>query len=125
MAKDRGVELNILMGDARLRMAQPWTPASWEPDHWDKTGGPDGFYTAIIVDAFSSDAIPIHLITKEAFQLYFSKLTERGILCMHTSNRYVDLVRVCGDLATSLGYAWKRGHTEEDSAIPDISARNG
>jgi len=110
MALDRGVELHVMMGDARLRMAQPWTD-SWEPDHWEKTGGPDGFYTAIIVDAFSSDAIPVHLITKEAFQLYFRKLSEKGILCMHTSNRYVDLVRVCGDLATDLGYAWKRGHT--------------
>jgi hypothetical protein len=112
MALERGVNLHVLMGDARLRMAQPWTP-SWEPDHWEKTGGPDHFYTALIVDAFSSDAIPIHLITKEAFQLYFSKLTEKGILCMHTSNRYVDLVRVCGDLARDLGYAWRRGHTNE------------
>jgi hypothetical protein len=111
MALKRGVNLHVLMGDARLRMAQPWTP-SWEPDHWEKTGGPDSFYMAIIVDAFSSDAIPMHLINKEAFELYFTKLSEKGILCMHTSNRYVDLVRVCGDLATSLGYAWKRGHTE-------------
>jgi len=117
MAVKRGVDLHILMGDARLRMAQPWTP-SWEPDHWEKTGGPDSFYTALIVDAFSSDAIPIHLINKQAFELYFSKLTEKGILCMHTSNRYVDLVRVCGDLATDLGYAWRRGHTEADKSDP-------
>jgi hypothetical protein len=110
-AIERGVELHVLMGDARLRMAQPWTP-SWEPDHWDKTGGPDGFYHALIVDAFSSDAIPVHLITKDAFELYFRKLSEEGILCMHTSNRYVDLVRVCADLAESLGYAWRRGHTK-------------
>jgi hypothetical protein len=133
MAMDRGVELHILMGDARLRMAQPWMPIPddsvtknwkaddwklWSADRWEKTGGPDHFYTALIVDAFSSDAIPIHLITKEAFQLYFSKLSEKGILCMHTSNRYVDLVRVCGDLATDLGYAWKRGHTEQDENDP-------
>jgi hypothetical protein len=109
-AIERGVELHVLMGDARLRMAQPWT-SSTDADHWEKTGGPDHFYSAIIVDAFSSDAIPIHLITKEAFELYFQKLNETGILCMHTSNKYVDLVRVCGDLANELGYAWKRGHT--------------
>src|SRR5262249_18229258 len=117
MAMQRGVELHVLMGDARLRMAQPWTP-SWEPDHWEKTGGPDGFYSAIILDAFSSDAVPVHLITKAPSELEFRKVNGGGILCMHPSNKFVDLVRVCGDLATSLHnsdgtpYAWRRGHTQ-------------
>jgi hypothetical protein len=133
MALDRGVDLHVLMGDARLRMDQPWIsypPESqtanwgkadwekWNAERWEKTGGPDHFYTAIIVDAFSSDAIPVHLITREAFKLYFDKLTEKGILCMHTSNRYLNLVRVCTDLANDMGYAWKRGHTQEDRDDP-------
>ena len=48
----------------------------------------------MVVDAFSSDAIPIHLITLEAIKMYMDKLVPDGILCIHTSNRHVDLVPV-------------------------------
>jgi hypothetical protein len=75
------------------------------------SGGPDNFYHMIVVDAFSSDAIPRHLITKEAIQMYFKKLAPDGILCVHTSNRYVDLVPVVADAARELGLASVRGHT--------------
>jgi hypothetical protein len=104
-AKDRGAHVSILMGDARLKMAQPYVDAEGE-----KGGGPENFYHMMVVDAFSSDAIPVHLITKEAMQMYFKHLTEKGILCVHTSNRHVDLVPVVGDVAASLGYAAMRGH---------------
>ena len=49
----------------------------------------------LAVDAFSSDAIPIHLLTREALALYFHHLKPDGILALHISNRYLDLEPVC------------------------------
>jgi hypothetical protein len=77
----------IILGDARLRLEE----------------APDGKYGLIVVDAFSSDAIPIHLITREALELYFRKLTPDGILAVHVSNRHLDLEPVLGNLARDLG----------------------
>jgi hypothetical protein len=51
------------------------------------------------MDAFSSDSIPVHLITREAIDLYFRKLDNEGLLLIHISNRYVDLEPVLGALA--------------------------
>jgi SAM-dependent methyltransferase len=69
----------ILLGDARL------TLEAQEPQNFD----------LIAVDAFSSDAIPIHLLTREAIQLYFRHLKPEGVLALHISNRYLDLQPVC------------------------------
>ncbi len=69
----------ILMGDARL------TLENQEPQNFD----------VLAVDAFSSDAIPIHLLTREALALYFHHLKPEGILALHVSNRYLDLIPVC------------------------------
>ena len=55
------------------------------------------------MDAFSSDSIPVHLVTKEAFQLYFSKIKESGWLLVNISNRYIDLEPVLGAIAHNLG----------------------
>jgi hypothetical protein len=101
-AKARGCEVQVLMGDARLRMAEPYGPYDEEKEKRGKGigGGPDNFYHMMVVDAFSSDAIPVHLLTVEAFELYFSKLSEEGVLCVHTSNRYVDLPKVVADVAS-------------------------
>jgi len=82
-AKKRGAKLDIRMGDARIRMANE----------------PDGHYDLIVVDAFSSDAIPVHLITLEALRIYINKLTPQGIVAFHVSNRYLDLVPVLANLA--------------------------
>ncbi|MGF1581913.1 MAG: hypothetical protein ACFCD0_21510 [Gemmataceae bacterium] len=119
-AKQRGAELWVFMGDARLRMAQDY-PSDWEGleegDDRDnafrikvlrKAGGPDNFYHMMVVDAFSSDAIPVHLLTQEAVTMYFQKLVERGILCVHTSNRFVDLVPVVKDIAEAINRNEKR-----------------
>jgi hypothetical protein len=103
----RGAHLQVLMGDARLRMNMPYKN---HYEHPEDGGGPRNFYHMMVVDAFSSDAIPAHLITKEATEMYFNHLTEKGILCYHTSNRFVDLPLVVGDVAAALGLAAKRGH---------------
>src|SRR5579883_2589058 len=70
----------IIMGDARLSLERQ------EPQNFD----------ILSVDAFSSDAIPIHLLTREALALYFRQLKPDGILALHISNRYLDLAPVCG-----------------------------
>jgi hypothetical protein len=121
-AIDRGCSVQVLMGDARLRMALPYK--NHYQDETDHGGGPNNFYHMMVVDAFSSDAIPAHLLTEEAFKVYFEKLTEEGVLCVHTSNRFVDLPKVVAAIAAKMeyeytdengvkkkrNYAHKRGH---------------
>lgn len=60
-------------------------------------------YDAFIVDAFSSDAIPVHLLTQEALKVYLSRLKEKGVLAFHISNRFYDLEPQLSALARSLG----------------------
>jgi SAM-dependent methyltransferase len=79
--------VGVILGDARLSLKD----------------APDSCYGMIILDAFSSDAIPIHLVTREAIRLYLSKLKEGGILVFHISNRYLDLKSVLGSLAWDAG----------------------
>jgi spermidine synthase len=65
----------VILGDARLRMREAAA----------------GQYGLIIMDAFSSDSVPAHLLTTEALDLYLSKLADDGLLAFHISNRYLDL----------------------------------
>jgi spermidine synthase len=83
----RGARVQIEMGDARIRMEQV---------HRERPGER---YDLIVVDAFSSDAIPVHLLTREAFRLYFDMLSIRGLLVLHLSNRYLSLEPVVANLA--------------------------
>jgi hypothetical protein len=57
------------------------------------------------MDAFSSDAIPVHLLTREAYQLYLHHLKPNGVLAVHISNRYMDLEPVVSQSMTEIG--WK------------------
>ena len=56
----------------------------------------------IVLDAFSSDAIPTHLLTREALQLYLGKLAEGGLIAFHISNNFLDLAPVLGALANEM-----------------------
>ena len=76
---------DIVIGDARLKLKE----------------APDKEYDLIVLDAFSSDSIPIHLLTREALRLYTSKLADGGILAFHTSNNYLNLQPVLANLAAS------------------------
>jgi len=76
-------DLKPVIGDARLTFAKE----------------PDGAYDLIIVDAYSSDAIPIHLATKEAMKIYKDKLAPQGAVVMHVSNRHLDLEPVVVGIA--------------------------
>ncbi|MDF1796126.1 MAG: fused MFS/spermidine synthase [Coxiellaceae bacterium] len=68
----------IVLGDARLRLVE----------------AKQHRYDLLVVDAFNSDSIPVHLITEEAILLYFQKLKFNGVLLLHISNRHINLVRV-------------------------------
>lgn len=92
-ARDRAVTLRVELGDARIRM---------EAVRRDR---PEERYDVILVDAFSSDAIPVHLLTREALRLYFDLLAPRGILALHISNRYLRLEPVVAALAEDRRYA--------------------
>jgi len=76
-------DLKPVIGDARLTFARE----------------PDGVYDLIIVDAYSSDAIPIHLATEEAMEIYKSKLAPHGAVVMHVSNRHLELSSVVVGIA--------------------------
>jgi SAM-dependent methyltransferase len=86
-ARKRGAAIHIEMGDARLRLEALRRERS------------DEKYDLIVVDAFSSDAIPVHLLTREALKLYFDVLKTDGIVALHISNRYLRLEPVVAGLA--------------------------
>ena len=86
--QDCPAQVKVVLGDARLSLQKI----------------PDSSYDMIILDAFSSDAIPIHLMTREALALYRAKLKKGGILVFHISNRYLDLKLVLGALARDAGW---------------------
>ena len=76
-------DVKPVIGDARLTFAKE----------------PDGVYDVIIVDAYSSDAIPIHLATQEAMKIYKAKLAPQGVVVMHVSNRHLELESVVVGIA--------------------------
>ena len=96
---DCRVEPRICMGDARLTLARE----------------PDGQFDVLLIDAFSSDAIPVHLITYEAVKMYFHKLAPHGLLMVHLSNRHLRLEPVVAGEAAELGVV-ARVRTDEDEA---------
>ena len=76
-----------------------------------------GEFGLILLDAFSSDAIPVHLLTREAIRLYFDRLAKGGLLAIHVSNRFVDLPRLLSGHAADSGLTAllmdEPGRTEE------------
>ncbi len=65
----------------------------------------DNEFDLLVIDAFSSDAVPTHLLTQEAIQLYMQKLSPKGLLIFHITNRHLALKKVLSDHAKQLGYA--------------------
>ena len=77
----------VILGDARLSLARAG----------------NGQFDLIVLDAFSSDAIPVHLMTREALQLYLEKLSPTGALAFHITNRHLNLQPLMASLADSSG----------------------
>lgn len=90
-SRARGADTQILMGDARLVMEQQL-----------KDGQPQQF-DVLAIDAFSGDAIPVHLMTLECARVYWQHLKPDGVLAFHISNRYLDLKPIAKALADQLG----------------------
>lgn len=80
------IKHQIILGDGRLQLAK----------------SPDNYYDLLVMDAFSSDAIPTHLVTLEAIQLYLQKLKDNGIIAINISNRFINLEPVLTNLAQQL-----------------------
>lgn len=80
-------EADIVLGDGRLALAAE----------------PEAAFDILLIDAFSSDSVPAHLLTREAMALYLSRIREDGIVLLHVSNRYMALETVAARVAGQLG----------------------
>jgi hypothetical protein len=72
------------------------------------------YFDFMLIDAFSSDSIPVHLMTLEALNLYFSKLAPNGLLAMHISNRHLELESILAAIAEQEGLAIRSAQFERD-----------
>lgn len=93
-----GDRCSVVIGDARQSLAR----------------APDSAYDLLVLDAFSSDSIPMHLMTREALSLYLSRLAPGGALIMHVSNRHLRLAPVLARLAASHGLVAMEQNDERD-----------
>lgn len=91
--RDCPAQYEVILGDGRLSLSK----------------APDAFFDLIMLDAFSSDSVPVHLLTKEAVQMYVRKLAPGGLLLFNISNKYLDLEPVLGNVFTELGLVGVRG----------------
>ncbi len=87
-AQERWAKTDVILGDGRLKLRD----------------APANYYHVISLDAFSSDAIPIHLLTAEAIELYMSKLADGGVLIFNATNAYVRVQGVLSAIAREKGY---------------------
>ena len=106
--KESKAKTELVMGDARLSMERE----------------PDQQYDVIVLDAFSSDAIPVHLLTREAMAVYVRHLAPDGVLAIHITNRYLALAPVVKQLADELGYASALIAHEPSDTEPWSTARS-
>ncbi len=97
IARDKGVftylrdcpgKAQVIMGDARLEIEKR----------------AENYYGLMVLDAYNSDSLPMHLLTQEATRIYMNKMTRNGVLAFHISNRHMDLAPIIGDIAESLGF---------------------
>jgi SAM-dependent methyltransferase len=96
--KDSPAKVEVALGDARLSLEREL------PENFD----------VLALDAFSSDAIPVHLLTVEAFKTYLRHMKPGGILAVHISNRYLDLVPVVQQAALHLSLEVRQVENDDD-----------
>ena len=87
--EQRGQDVQVVIGDGRRSLAKI----------------PDGTFDLLVLDAFSSDAIPVHMLTREAVALYLQKSAPGGVILLHISNRYLKLEPVVANIASDAGLA--------------------
>jgi SAM-dependent methyltransferase len=96
--KDSQAHIDVVLGDARLSLERE----------------PVQNFDVLALDAFSSDSIPVHLLTREAFGVYLRHLKPTGILAVHVSNRYLDLVPVVQEVARHFGLEARQVENQDD-----------
>ena len=96
---DSRADVEVVLGDARLTMENE----------------PPQYYDVLVLDAFSSDAVPTHLLTAEAMEIYLKHLADDGVLAFHISTMHLDLHSVVWKLAEHFGLrtAWIENHEDE------------
>jgi hypothetical protein len=104
-ARERGATVELFPGDARKVMERQLERG--QPQHFD----------VLAVDAFSSDAVPLHLLTKECFKVYWNHLYDDGILAVHVSSRHIKLTPVVCRLAEDMGKTFLLVNSEEDVPV--------
>ena len=87
---DAKMPIDLVPGDARRMLEK------------ERAAG-DPLYDLLMIDAYNGDAVPYHLATREAFRLYFDRLTPEGVLAVHISNWHIDLLPLCKAVAGELG----------------------
>jgi len=100
-------QYHVILGDARLRLRE----------------APTGKYGLLIMDAFSSDSVPAHLLTTEAMSLYLDKLSTDGMLAFHVSNRYLNLEPLLSGLshrAGLVGFIRRDTQRSADGRYPSV-----
>jgi hypothetical protein len=95
---DSGANVQLAAGDGRLALERE----------------PGRRFDLLAVDAFSGDSIPVHLLSREALQLYFQRLAPEGVLAMHVSNSFLNLAPVVGRAAQALGKTARLVEAQED-----------
>jgi SAM-dependent methyltransferase len=103
--RDAKADIRVVLGDGRLKLAE----------------APDSSFDLFVLDAFSSDSVPVHLLTREAVELYLRKLSPGGLMAFHISNRYLDLRPVISGNARSLGLPG----LSQSYAVSQAAARDG
>jgi hypothetical protein len=102
--QDSPAEIDVILGDARISMEN------------EKAEGRLQKFDVLAIDAFSSDAIPMHLLTRQSVELFLAHLKPDGLLCIHISNRFLDLEGVVIGIAREVGYPCVRIENDEDFA---------
>ncbi len=90
-ASDRGATVDVLLGDGRIVLERQ------------RDAGDRQRFDVFVMDAFNSDSVPVHLLTKQALALYLEHLAEGGMVAVNVSNRFLDLTPVVRALATEAG----------------------
>jgi spermidine synthase len=104
--RDSASETDVVRGDGRLMLNRE-SPHSFD---------------YVVLDAFSDDAIPVHLLTRQAFEMYFDRLRPGGLLLIHLTNRYLDLSAEVAVLAAALGKNMLHIHSFRDGTEGTESA---
>ena len=114
--RDSRARVDVVPGDARLSMER------------ELANGNSQAFDVMVLDAFAGDAIPVHLLTIEAFAIYLRELNADGVMAIHVTNRYLDLQPVIGEVAQHFGLTAARVHQPGGSLVKPsdwiILARN-